>query len=200
MIGEFKLFSSNWNKLDITVVNGSEPKPIKNIIFNLVLDKDVPKGQTVELSYQTLDKRGTAIVGKHFTSTSGKIVFNGNLGEDSKQVEVPVLANTVYEESKTVKIRFKDDNRVLTNTDKGYIYSTAEIIDNGPNPANEKYRLTVNNPTVKEGDDLVFNLKLNKKALTNISIDYAIVKKETTLERYEILPFLNNDERICCKI
>ena len=66
MIGEFKLFSSNWNKLDITVVNGSEPKPIKNIIFNLVLDKDVPKGQTVELSYQTLDKRGTAIVGKTF--------------------------------------------------------------------------------------------------------------------------------------
>ena len=163
----------------------------KNIVYELALDRKVPEGKSVILEYKTLDRQGSAVVGKDFKSTQGTVIFttgtDPNTGfKDGKgkfqEIIVPVLDDAVYEGDKIVKIKFTDINGVLTNTENGLLYSEAKIFDYDTNPINEKYTLTVNNPTVKEGENLVFNLKLDKEALTDVYVQYAVVKNQTTLK------------------
>ena len=169
----------------------------KNIVYELALDRKVPEGKSVTLEYKTLDNQGSAVVGKDFKSTQGKVIFT--TGTDPKtgikdgkgkfqDIVVPILDDAVYEDDKEVRMRFKDNNKVITNSDKGYIYSNAKIQDFDTNPVNERYELTVDNPSAVEGKILKYTLTLNKKAASDILVEYAVVKKESTLniDRYKL--------------
>ena len=172
----------------------------KNIVYELALDRKVPEGKSVTLEYKTLDNQGSAVVGKDFKSTQGKVIFT--TGTDPKtgikdgkgkfqDIVVPILDDAVYEDDKEVRMRFKDNNKVITNSDKGYIYSNAKIQDFDTNPVNERYELTVDNPSAVEGKILKYTLTLNKKAASDILVEYAVVKTESTLniDRYKIAKY-----------
>lgn len=163
----------------------------KNIVYELALDRRVPEGKSVILEYKTLDNQGSAVVGKDFKSTQGTVTFTEGTDPDTgikdgkgkfQDIVVPVLDDADYEDDKEVRMRFKDNNKVITNSDKGYIYSNAKIQDFDTNPVNERYELTVDNPSAVEGKILKYTLTLNKKAASDILVQYAVVKNVSTLK------------------
>ena len=81
--------------------------------------------------------------------------------------------------------------------------ATGTVTEGDEDPSKRKYELAMEyilNPTVTEGEDLVFDLFLNSKPLSDVLVNYAVVKNQTTLkyDQYN-LPYYKGEYAVLFK-
>lgn len=84
---------------DPNIVEGDSG--LRNLAFKVTLSSAPTPGQTVILSYQTVD--GTATAGSDYTATSGTIQFTNATGA-TRTINVPVSGDTDPEADETLTL------------------------------------------------------------------------------------------------
>ncbi len=136
-----------------------------SLTYSLTLDR--PATEPVTVNFQT-QGTGTATAGSDFTPASGAVTFA--VGETSKTVNVSVTGDTTFEANETVNVNFTGN--LLRNPVTG----TGTINNDDVNPATFVRTLTVDAPTVAEGNagtsNLIFTLTLNQAAAVDTTVNY----------------------------
>ena len=113
----------------------------------------------VTVTYSTVD--GTAVADADFTPTSGTLTFNPN--QTTKTIRVPILRDTVHEQSETFTVE-------LSNPGGSTL---ADPIGVGTIRADQAPSLRIGDATpVAEGDEAVFTVTLTPPNEQVVTVDY----------------------------
>ena len=146
--------------LDATAIEGD---PLN---FTAVLN--APSGRTVSVDYTTLDNTASIAQPGDYTAASGTLTFPP--GTTTQTITVATLNDARIERNETLLLALNNPR----NTTLGTTQATGTI-QNRTFPA-----ITIDDAAALEGDPIVFTIKLDRPANTDITIDPTV----TTIEAY----------------
>jgi urease beta subunit len=146
---------------DVTKLEGNSGETT----FDFTVTLSAAAAGTVTVDYTTIP--GTATAGTDYETASGTVTFNA--GETSKTVTITVLGDTAIEEAETFTVALSNavGGTIADNVGLGTISNDDSVLPT----------LTINDPTVAEGDsgfvDLIYTVTLSTASATDVTVDYA---------------------------
>lgn len=135
-----------------------------NMVFSLTISPALTSAGS--LNFATADNSAQA--GSDYTATSGSLPLP--IGASSATIAVPVIGDTVIEQTETFFLNLSAPNGVILNTNQaiGTIFE-----DDSP------LRLSINDVSVTEGDtgtrSATFSVFLNQSTNVTVSVNYATI-------------------------
>ncbi|HEX2834333.1 MAG TPA: IPTL-CTERM sorting domain-containing protein [Thermoanaerobaculia bacterium] len=133
--------------------------------FTFVVSLDAPAPATVTVDYAT--GSGVAIAGSDFNATSGTLTFN--IGESSKNVDVAVIGDTVFEPNENFIVQLSSPSANATLADG---VGSGTILND-----DAQSQISIGGAGVAEGDAgtslLTFNVTLDAPATSTVTVNYA---------------------------
>ncbi|MFH2141487.1 MAG: Calx-beta domain-containing protein [Bacteroidota bacterium] len=162
--------NDNPPKLQFNVISSSHTEADGTIYIDVIRTGDNSIVSSCDYRLRISGGSGTATQGNDYNFSPGTLTFN--IGENTKQIQVDILEDIIFENDETVIIEIYNVS-AGTDFEAGFIEHELTITDNDPAP-DIQFNLTVSN-----GDESIgsANIQVDLSTISeaNSYIDYAVI-------------------------